>query len=129
MTAVRRILVVDDDPGIRDVARLALVAAGYEVETGAHGRDALRTLAARPFDLLLLDINMPVMDGWETLRLVKRDPGLARIPVVMFSVKSEFRDRIQGMQEGALDYVTKPFVTDELVARVRRVLDAAGVAT
>jgi len=120
----RRVLVVDDDTEIRDLTRMVLARAGFEVVASASGRDALRAIRDGRYDLVLLDINMPGMDGWETLRLVRADEALPYVPVVMFSVKSEFRDRIHGIQEGAVDYITKPFEVDELLARVRRVLDA-----
>jgi len=122
MSGSERILVVDDDAGIRELTCLALAGAGYAVVTAASGKEALAVAAGERFDLVLLDINMPAMDGFETLRLLKLDPARADFPVVMFSVKSEFRYRIQGMQEGAVDYITKPFSVDDLLARVRRVL-------
>ena len=118
----RRILVVDDQPEILDLTALVLAEAGYEVSRAASGIEALDHLASRPCDLVLLDINMPGMDGWETLRLIRADEALAELPVVMFSVKNELRDRVFGLQEGALDYVTKPFEVDQLLYRVRRAL-------
>ena len=103
-----------------------LTSSGYAADLAPSGRDALRMARERTYDLILLDINMPEMDGWQTLRLLHADEALSTVPVVMFSVKSEFRDRIQGMQEGAIDYIVKPFEVDDLLARVARVLDAAG---
>lgn len=123
MTSPRRILVVDDDSDIQEVTRVILAGAGYEVVTLSSGPEALRALRGKSFDLVLLDINMPEMNGWETLRLLKADQACASLPVVMFSVKEEVRDKIHGMQEGAVDFITKPFVVDELLARVRRVLE------
>jgi len=125
VTGAQRILVVDDDDGIRDLTRLALASAGYAVETARNGREALALADDDRFDLVLLDINLSELDGYETLRLLKLDAARAYLPVIMFSVKSEFRHRIQGLQEGAVDYVTKPFDVDELIARVRRVLESA----
>jgi DNA-binding response OmpR family regulator len=75
---------------------------------------------------VLLDINMPEMDGWETLRLIKADDATRHLPVVMFSVKGEVRDKVHGLQEGAVDYLTKPFEVDDLLKRVRRVLGETG---
>jgi len=120
----RRILVVDDQPEILELTALVLSEAGYEVARAASGIEALDHLASSPCDLVLLDINMPGMDGWETLRLIRADEDLTGLPVVMFSVKSELRDRVFGMQEGALDYITKPFEVDQLLFRVRRALAA-----
>jgi DNA-binding response OmpR family regulator len=124
MTADRRILVVDDEEEIRDLAASVLAGAGLEVATAASGEEALARLAGQPFDLVLLDINMPRMDGWETLRLIRADERMGVLGVVMFSVKGEMHDKMHSLQEGASDYVTKPFVIDELVARVLRLLES-----
>jgi len=118
----RRILVVDDQPDILELTALVLSEAGYDVARACSGIEALDHLASFPCDLVLLDINMPGMDGWETLRLIRADEDLTGLPVVMFSVKNELRDRVFGMQEGALDYITKPFEVDQLLFRVRRAL-------
>jgi DNA-binding response OmpR family regulator len=122
--AAKSILVVDDQFEIRDVTSAVLGNAGYRVETLASGAAALERLDGDPVDLLLLDIDMPEMDGWETLRLLRSDERLADLPVVMFSVKGAMRDKVTGLQEGAADYITKPFVVDELLSRVERLLDA-----
>jgi len=118
----QRILVVDDQQDIRDMTALVLSGAGYRVDTVDSGESALSTLEQERFDLVLLDINMPAMDGWETLRLIRCDEDLTGLPVVMFSVKGEIRDKIESLQEGAVDYVTKPFIVDDLIERVGRVL-------
>ncbi len=125
MTAGKRILVVDDDPTVVDLASTVLGSASYAVASARNGSEALRLARHEPFDLVLLDINMPEMDGWETLRLIKADDATRHVPVVMFSVKGEVRDKVHSLQEGATDYLTKPFEVDELLARVRRVLDDA----
>jgi DNA-binding response OmpR family regulator len=122
MSRERTILVVDDDAEIRDLTATVLTGAGYAAVTCANGREALSRLAAERFDLVLLDINMPEMDGWETLRLLRADDSLAATPIVMFSVKGEISDKVHSLQEGASAYITKPFVVDELIARVERVL-------
>jgi DNA-binding response OmpR family regulator len=123
-----RILVVDDDFDILEMTRTVLAGAGYRVTAVGSGREALRSVREHGFDLVLLDINMPEMDGWETLRLMAFDEETVTPPVVMFSVNSEVRNKVQGMQEGAVDYITKPFAVDDLLARVRRVLEAEGPA-
>jgi DNA-binding response OmpR family regulator len=126
VTARARILVVDDDPSIVDVATTVLGSAAYDVAAARTGADALRLARNERFDLMLLDINMPGMDGWETLRLIKADEAIHDLPVVMFSVKGEVRDKVHGLQEGAVDYLTKPFEVDELLSRVGRVLGEGG---
>ena len=118
-----RILVVDDDAEIRELTRLVLNGSGYDVDLATQGAEALDRIAVMPYDLVLLDINMPGMDGWETLRLIRADGELDRMPVVMFSVKGEVVDKVQAMQEGAADYIPKPFAVDTLCARVGRVLE------
>ncbi len=123
MTDEQRILVVDDQQDIRDMTALVLSGAGYRVDTVDSGESALSTLEQDRFDLVLLDINMPEMDGWETLRLLRADEQLEDLAVVMFSIKGEVSDKVQSLKEGASGYITKPFVVDELVARVQRVLE------
>lgn len=117
-----RVLVVDDQEEIREMTSLVLSGAGYAVTTAAGGEEALRRARIEPFDLVLLDINMPGMGGWETLRLLREDEELDGLPVAMFSVKGEVRDKTVGLQYGATDYITKPFAVDDLVARVARLL-------
>lgn len=125
MSEPRRILIVDDQRDILDLTAAVLSGAGYEVVGVSSGTEALEQLGRRAFGLVLLDINMPVMDGWETLRLIRADETLAELPVVMFSVKGEFRDKVHSMQEGALDYITKPFVVDVLLERIGRAFGSA----
>ena len=120
----QKILVVDDQQEILDLTETVLTGGGYSISTASSGNEALGQLALEPFDLVLLDINMPEMDGWETLRLLRADEQLADVAVVMFSVKGEVSDKVHSLQEGASGYITKPFVIDELVARVKRVLEA-----
>jgi DNA-binding response OmpR family regulator len=124
MTNEARILVVDDQRDICEMTALVLSDAGYRVDTVESGESALSTLEQERFDLVLLDINMPGMDGWETLRLIRCDDALTELPVMMFSIKGEIRDKVEGLQEGAVDFVTKPFVADDLLARIGRVLSA-----
>jgi DNA-binding response OmpR family regulator len=129
MSDRRRVLVVDDQEDIREMARLVLTAAGYEVQTARSGREALTLARESSFDLMLLDINMPELDGWATLRLLRADETHDDLPVAMFSVKSEVRDKVAGLKDGAIDYITKPFGVDELVSRVSRILAAASGAS
>lgn len=124
MSGPRRVLVVDDQDDIREMARLVLTGAGYEVVTASSGRQALALARTSAFDLVLLDINMPELDGWATLRLLRTDEAHDTLPVAMFSVKSEVRDKVAGLKDGAIDYITKPFGVDELASRVSRILAA-----
>ena len=129
MSERRRVLVVDDQDDIREMARLVLSGAGYEVATASSGREALRLAREAAFDLMLLDINMPELDGWATLRLLRADEAHDDLKVAMFSVKSEVRDKVAGLKDGAIDYLTKPFSVDELVTRVSRILAEANGAS
>ena len=117
------VMVVDDDPDILDMTRLVLEGGGYRVLPAGSGAEALRALEQSRPDLILLDINMPDMDGWQVLRVLKVDERTTAIPVAMFSIKMEVRDRLHGLQEGAFDYITKPFSTDDLLQRVRRIFE------
>ena len=126
-----RLLVVDDDTDVSAMAALVLRRAGHTVTAVDSGPAALAQIERTPYDLVLLDINMPGMDGWEVLRILKADEGTAQIPVAMFSVRGEVRDKVHGLQDGAIDYITKPFGVDELIQRVATILDrhtAAGPA-
>lgn len=115
----RTVLVVDDDPHIRDLLVFALQKAGLATREAADGEAALADLAARRSDLVILDINMPRMDGIETCRRIRaRDD----IPVLFLSSRDEEIDRILGIELGADDYVTKPFSPREVVARVAAIL-------
>jgi DNA-binding response OmpR family regulator len=111
-----RILVVDDDPAVREVLRSTLARDGHEVLAAASGMEGLVRAQAESPDLVLLDVMMPGMDGWEVLKLLKLDAATREIPVVILSVRAEPRDRIRALQEGAVDYVAKPFAVDELLA-------------
>ena len=120
-----RILVVEDD---RDIAALVgryLQKAGFAVDLLESGRDALAAIAARPPDLLVLDLMLPHVDGLEICRVVRGSARTATIPVIMLTARAEESDRIVGLEIGADDYIAKPFSPNELVARVRALLRRA----
>ncbi|HZM69231.1 MAG TPA: response regulator [Candidatus Cryosericum sp.] len=118
------VMVVDDDPDILELSRLVLEGGGFRVVEAPSGAEALRMLDDERPDLILLDINMPGMDGWQVLRVLKVDERTSTIPVALFSIKSQVRDRVQGLQGGACDYIAKPFACEELLGRVRHILDS-----
>ena len=122
-TEGRKVLVVDDDPEIVDMTRMILESGGYRVVAARSGQEAIHSAGEHLPDLILLDINMPGMDGWETLRILKVDEMTRSIPVAMFSIKLELRDKVQGLKQGALDYITKPFSYDGILERVRRIFE------
>lgn len=114
----KKILVVDDEDDILHFLELVLREKGYDIVTASGGHEALtRAQMERP-DLILLDIMMPQMDGWEVLKLLRVDEDTAQIPVAMLSARTEAKDRVQGLQEGAVDYICKPFSLHELVGKI-----------
>src|SRR4051812_1678414 len=120
-----RVLVVDDEPDIRELVRLNLELAGYDVLLAHDGPAGLNTLRSEQPDLVVLDVMMPGMDGWEVLRQIKADPveSLAQIPVLMLTAKSDDLDRVRGGIEGAIRYITKPFALAELRDAVKMALE------
>jgi two-component system, OmpR family, response regulator len=118
------ILVVDDDPNIRELVGIFLTDAGYRVLTAKDGEAALSLLASNKADLVILDIMMPVMDGWELARRLRNTRDL---PILMLTAKSETSQKVRGFELGADDYLTKPFEPAELVARVKALLKRYGI--
>lgn len=118
-----KILIADDEQSIREILRIYLENEGYEVVEAEDGADALRKIEFEKPDLVLLDIMMPILDGIEVCRQVRKHHT---IPIIMATAKDEDDDRILGLEMGADDYVTKPFNNRELMARVKAVLRRTG---
>jgi two-component system OmpR family response regulator len=121
--AEAKVLVVDDEPNIRELLSTSLRFAGFDVLTAADGHEALRSAAAYRPDLLVLDIMMPGIDGFEVTRRLRADGE--RTPILFLTAKDATEDKIAGLTLGADDYVTKPFSLEEVIARVRAVLRRA----
>jgi DNA-binding response OmpR family regulator len=119
---VARILVAEDERDVAELVRYTLAREGFEVVVAANGADALRHAKESRPDLVLLDLMLPQVNGWELCRRLKQDPATKALPVIMLTARSEEGDKILGFELGADDYVTKPFSTRELVARVRAVV-------
>ena len=117
-----RILVVDDDKQIVRLVRSYLEQAGYQVLTAPDGETALHAIRRDRPDLIVLDLMLPDRDGWDITRLVRSDPALAGLPIIMLTARVEDTDKIVGLELGADDYITKPFNPREVVARVKTVL-------
>jgi two-component system response regulator RegX3 len=120
-----RLLLVEDDASIREVAKLGLTQAGFHVTTAPDGREGLLHFRQTPFDLVILDVMLPVLDGYEVCRQIRAE---SRVPIIMLSAKSDTVDVVVGLELGADDYVTKPYSARELVARIRAVLRRRGDA-
>ena len=120
-----RVLLVEDDASIREIATLGLEQAGFRVTASGDGRDALLRFRQGSFDLVVLDVMLPSLDGFEVCREIRRE---SQVPIVMLSARDELHDIVVGLELGADDYVTKPFELPELVARIKAVLrrSAAG---
>jgi len=119
------VLIVEDEDDIREVVGYNLLKAGYQVASAATGEEAIEIMAARPPDLILLDLMLPGMDGVSFCRLLKANPSQSAIPIVMLTAKGEEADIVEGLDAGADDYLTKPFSPKVLLARVRAVLRRA----
>jgi two-component system response regulator MprA len=119
-----RLLVVDDDPSVREALALVLDLNGFDVATAADGREAIRTLALDSPDAVILDVLMPGLDGLEVCRRMRAVGN--RTPVLMLTARAEVSDRVAGLEAGADDYLAKPFAREELVARLRALLRRTG---
>jgi len=118
-----RVLVVDDEPQITRVLRTVLASQGYQVQTAPEGQSALNTFTEFRPELVITDLFMPHMDGLELCRRIR---AVSNVPIIVLSVKGEERSKVEALDSGADDYVTKPFGIDELLARVRATLRRSG---
>jgi DNA-binding response OmpR family regulator len=118
-----QVLVVDDAQELRARIRLLLEQAGHDVLEAADGRSCLRVLYAHKPDVVLLDVSMPDMDGWEALERIRE---LTDVPILMVSARDATPERVRGLRQGADDYIVKPFEPDELLARIDVALRHAG---
>ena len=118
----KRVLVVDDEPEIGRILAMILRAAGFDASAVEGGRAALARLAETPADLVILDVIMPDLDGFETLRRLREAPTTARVPVVMLTANASDADRVRAEQLGADDFIAKPFEPSDTVARVRALI-------
>ncbi len=119
---MKRIVVVDDEPGVGAAIRDLLSPDGYAVEAPGDARAALPDLIRAAPDLLILDVNMPGMSGWELCAILRRQTATRGVPILFLTGRRELKDRITAMQLGGSDYLAKPFGADELRRKVRAVL-------
>ena len=120
-----KIMGVDDDPNIRELVRLYLEKEGFEVTCAERGDEAVKMFRATPPNLMLLDVMLPGMDGWQVCREVRK---ISNIPIIMLTAKDETFDKVLGLELGADDYIVKPFDMKELVARIKAVIRRFQVA-
>ena len=124
-----RVLVVDDDPDVRNLVELKLRLEGLEVVTAGTGEEALAQLSVQDVDLVVLGLMMPGMDGIEVCRRIRDDARTAHLPVIMLTARAREKDVERGLTVGATDYVVKPFSPRELMVRVRGALRRADATT
>ena len=117
-----KILIVDDEPDIIELVRYNLAKDGFDVDMAKDGADAFEKIKKNYYDLLILDLMLPLMSGLDICKAVKRDTKLEKMPIIMLTAKADEVDRVIGLELGADDYVTKPFSPRELIARVKAVL-------
>jgi two-component system, OmpR family, response regulator ArlR len=116
---MKRILLIEDEPQIARFVQLELNHEGYDVTVANDGRDGLEVFKAHPFDLVLLDIMLPSLNGIEVLRRIRQ---LSNVPIIMLTARDSVMDKVNGLDNGADDYITKPFAIEELLARLRNLL-------
>jgi len=122
-----KIMIVDDEPDVVDLVKLVLKSEGYEVVTANSGKEALEKMVKEMPDLVLLDIMMPQMDGWEVYNHIKSNTKTKDIPVAMLTAKSQSIDKMIGLHVVQVDdYITKPFGRAELLERVKKILSEKG---
>lgn len=122
-----RVLCIEDEPDMIELLRLLLVKRGFEVTGARGGKEGLESAASLAPDLILLDIMMPEMDGWEVYHLLKTNPQTTHIPVIVVTARAQSSERLAALyEEGVDDYVTKPFGPAELIESIERVLGRSG---
>lgn len=120
------VIIADDEPVTRRLVSFKLGREGFRVVAVVHGEELLERVRSERPDAVLLDIMMPVIDGFSTLRRLKQDPALAGIPIMMLTAKGHEDDVVRCLSAGAADYMVKPFSPDELVARIRKLITSGG---
>lgn len=125
MAGVKHVLVCDDDDLLLELLRFRLSAKGYEVRTARNGKEAIDSASTESPDAIVLDAMMPVIDGYEVLRQIREAPHMRHLPVIMLTARKGERDIVEALRLGASDYLAKPFIPEELTARLTRLLTKA----
>ncbi len=124
MGGKKKILVVDDEPNIVKLVSFILTSRGYDVIEALLGAEGIKKAKAEKPDMIVLDVMMPKMDGFEAAKKLKADPATRDIPILMLSSKAQFEDKMKGIDSGAMDYITKPFDKQELLKKVEECLES-----
>ncbi len=117
-----KILLIDDELDIIEFLKLLLGDIGYDIITATNGREGLTKVLKENPDLILLDVMMPQMNGWEVCELIKANPSSKNTPVIMLTAKSDLSNKVKGMQVGATGYITKPFELDKIISQINILL-------
>jgi phosphate regulon transcriptional regulator PhoB len=125
----KKILIVDDEPDLVELASYNLKKEGFSVSSAEDGEEALQMIRGKHFDLIILDLMLPGIQGIELCRILKNNPKTVNIPIIMLTARGEVSEKIHGLESGADDYITKPFSPKELIARVKAVLRRSGERT
>ena len=123
-----KVVIAEDEPDIRDLIRFTLQFAGYEVFAGSNGQEGYELTKQEKPDVVLMDVRMPKMTGYEACRKIKADPELKEIPVIFLSAKGQDAEIQTGLDAGADEYILKPFAPDQLTERIRAILAKHGKA-
>lgn len=118
-----RILIAEDELDIRELIKITLTFSGFEVVAAEDGRRAVELAADGPYDLIMMDVQMPHMDGYQACREIKKMRELRHVPVVFLSAKGQSSEVNEGLGAGAIDYMLKPFAPDELITRINQILE------
>ena len=118
----KNILIVDDSESIRELVALTLESSGYQVHKGVDGQDALKYFDGRTLDLVITDLNMPIMDGIELIREIRKKPEYATVPILMLTTESQAAKKDEAKAAGATGWIVKPFVQDKLLQVVKKVI-------
>lgn len=121
-----KILIAEDEADIRELIKITLSFGGFEVVAAEDGRRAVELAQEGPFDLIMMDVQMPHMNGYEACREIKKIPALRDVPVVFLSAKGQSSEVREGLGAGATDYMLKPFAPDELITRINQILANGG---
>jgi len=125
MLGVKHVLVCDDDDLLLELLKFRLSAKGYEVRTARNGKEAIDSANAESPDAIVLDAMMPVIDGYEVLRQIREAPHMRHLPIIMLTARKGEKDIVEALELGASDYLAKPFIPEELTARLTRLLTKA----